>query len=80
MQCVFCNGNVKEQFVTFTYENEGNFVFVENVPAHVCTRCGEITYSPETTDELLRIVKQRSAPSRKKEVPVYDFALNMAII
>jgi len=61
-------------------EDDGNFVFVENVPAYVCIRCGENTYSPETTDELLRIVKQRSAPSRKTVVPVYDFALNLGVM
>ena len=80
MQCVFCNGKVEERLVTFTYEDNGNFVFVENVPAYVCTRCGENTYSPETTDELLRIVKQRSTPSRNTVVPVYDFALNLGVM
>ena len=79
MQCVFCNGKVEERLVTFTYEDDGNFVFIENVPAYVCIRCGENTYSPETTDELLRIVKQRSTPSRKTVVPVYDFALNLVV-
>ena len=79
MQCVFCNGKVEGRLVTFTYEDDDNFVFVENVPGYVCIRCGENTYAPETTDELLRIVKQRSSPSRKTEVPVYDFAMNLGV-
>ncbi|MGB9887119.1 MAG: YgiT-type zinc finger protein [Moorellales bacterium] len=47
---------------------------VENVPAEVCTRCGERTYSTEVTDELLRFARREFKPVRKVTVPVFDFA------
>ncbi len=76
MQCALCNGKVEFHLVTFTYEDNGNFIFIENVPAYTCSRCGGNTYTPDITDIILRIAKQRTEPSRKQVVPVYDFGLN----
>jgi len=73
MRCVFCGGETRKKCVTFSYEEEGKYFFVENVPAEVCERCGEKTYSPEVTDELLKFAKEQFAPVKKVEVPVFDF-------
>lgn len=45
MKCVFCGGKVGKKVVTFSYEKEGKYLLVENVPAEVCIKCGEKTYS-----------------------------------
>jgi HTH-type transcriptional regulator / antitoxin MqsA len=74
MRCVFCGGETKKMSVTFSYEEEDKYFLVENVPAEVCERCGEKTYSPEVTDELLKFAKKQFRPVRKVEVPVFDFA------
>ena len=75
-KCVFCGGRVEKKSVTFTYEAAGNFLFVEHVPAEVCTKCGEKTYSPEVTDELLKFAKKKTKPAKILNVPVFDFASN----
>jgi len=59
--------------VTFSYEEEGRYFFVEHVPAEVCEQCGEKTYSPEVTDELLKFAKEQIAPVKIVEVRVFDF-------
>ena len=74
MKCVFCGGKVEERLVTFTYGEDDKYLFVENVPAEVCTKCGEKIYSPEVTDELLRFARDRFKPMKTIEVPVFDFA------
>jgi YgiT-type zinc finger domain-containing protein len=74
MRCVFCGGETKKMTVTFSYEEEGKHFLVENVPAEVCERCREKTYTPEVTDELLKFAKEQFRPARKVEVPVFDFA------
>ena len=38
MKCVFCGGTTEELVVTFTYEEEGKHLLVENVPARICTK------------------------------------------
>jgi YgiT-type zinc finger domain-containing protein len=74
MKCVFCGGETKSKLVTFSYEEENRYFFVENVPAEVCERCGEKTYSPDVTDELLKFAKDMFKPVKRLDVPVFDFA------
>jgi YgiT-type zinc finger domain-containing protein len=74
MKCVFCGGETKRMLVTFSYEEENRYFLVEHVPAEVCDRCGEKTYSPNVTDELLKFAKDKFKPVKKREVPVFDFA------
>lgn len=74
MKCVFCGGSVEERKVTFSYEEDDKYLLVENVPAAVCTKCGEKTYSPEVTDELLRFASDDLKPVKIIKVPVFDFA------
>jgi len=73
MKCVFCGGKLKKKNVTFTYEDEDKHLFVENVPAEVCTSCGEKTYSPSVTDDLLRFARNEFQPARTIEVPIFNF-------
>ena len=74
MKCVFCGGMLEEKVVTFTYEEEDKYLFVEHVPALVCSKCGERIYSPEVTDKLLKFAKDEFMPVKTIEVPVFDFA------
>ena len=74
MKCVFCGGETKKMLVTFSYEEGDKYFLVEHVPAEVCERCGENTYSPDVTDELLKFAKDKCKPIKKLEVPVFDFA------
>jgi YgiT-type zinc finger domain-containing protein len=74
MKCAFCGGDAKEDLVTFSYEEGDRCLLVEHVPAQVCTRCGEKTFSPEVTDQLMRFAKNEFKPRRTIQVPVFDFA------
>jgi HTH-type transcriptional regulator / antitoxin MqsA len=74
MKCVFCGGKVEKKLVTFSYDEDDKHLLVEHVPAEICENCGEKTYSPEVTDELLRFAKYESKPVKILEVPVFDFA------
>jgi HTH-type transcriptional regulator / antitoxin MqsA len=73
MKCIFCGCKVEKRNVTFHYEDNNKYLFVENVPAEVCTSCGEKTYSSDVTDKLLKYSKEQSKPSKTIEVPVYSF-------
>jgi len=74
MKCVFCGGKVEKKKVTFVYENDDKCLFVENVPAEVCIKCGEKIFTPKVTDELLEFAKYKSKPVKTIKVPVFDFA------
>ncbi len=73
-KCVFCGGKVSEEQVTFVYDDDDKYFFVEHVPAEVCTKCGERTYSPEVTEDILKFAKRKVKPAKTVKVPVFDFA------
>lgn len=80
MKCVFCGGRLKRASVTFTYEEHDRYMFVEHVPAEVCEHCGEKLYSPDVTDTLLALAKQKKVvPLRVVSVPVYDYAAMLSV-
>ncbi len=60
--------------VTFVYDEDERYLIVEHVPADVCTDCGEKTFSPDVTNELLKLAKERSNALKTINVPVFDFA------
>ena len=74
MKCVFCGGRLENRIVRFSYEEDDKYLFVENVPAEVCTKCWEKTYSPEVTDQLLRFAKDDVRLTKILKVPVFNFA------
>ena len=74
-KCVFCGGKAVNKKVTFVYESDERFFFVKHVPAEVCTKCGEKTYTPKVTDELLKYAKEESKPAKIVKVPVFNFAV-----
>ena len=74
-KCVFCGGKVVNEKVTFVYESDDRFFFVKHVPAEVCTKCGEKTYTPKVTEELLKYAKKETKSAKIARVPVFNFAV-----
>lgn len=74
MKCIFCGGETIAKKTSFVYEGDDEYLVIENVPAEICMKCGEKTYSPEVTDELLGFSKKRFEPVKTIEVPVFDYA------
>jgi hypothetical protein len=62
-----------EQTVTYTLEVEGRFVIIEQVPARVSLQTGERFFSPETVEQLQKIIWEQRVPSRVIETPVFEF-------
>ena len=62
-----------DQRVTYALEVNGKFIIVENVPARVCLETGERFFSPETTEQLQRIIWEQRIPDRVVATPVFEF-------
>ena len=73
-KCNVCGSTAaKNEFVSEVFTIDNRRVLVENIPAQVCERCGEATFSRETTEKIRRLVHGESRPS--KTVPLDVFAL-----
>ena len=71
--CHVCgNTTAKSEFVSEVFIIEGRRVLVEHIPAQVCERCGEATFSRETTEQVRHLV--HSAPPART-VPLEVFAM-----
>jgi HTH-type transcriptional regulator / antitoxin MqsA len=73
VNCLFCNRQLFSKNVTFVYEHGDDLFLIRDVPAEVCTACGERTYAPEITDEIMRFARRRFEPVQQIEVPVFDY-------
>jgi HTH-type transcriptional regulator/antitoxin MqsA len=72
-KCHVCGGMAaKSEFVSEVFMIDGRRVLVERIPAQVCERCGEATFSRETTEKVRRLVHD-ARPA--KTVPLDVFAL-----
>ena len=40
-QCEFCEGEMEQRRVLARFRFKGQTIYVENVPAWVCNKCGE---------------------------------------
>jgi YgiT-type zinc finger domain-containing protein len=60
--------------ITYVQEIEGRVVIVENVPAQVCSQCGERLLTPETVRRIQHLVWDAPKAPKTAEVPVYDLA------
>ncbi len=63
----------KPEFVSEVFTLEGRCVMVEHIPAQVCERCGEATFSRETTEKIRKLVHGGGQPL--KTVPLNVFEL-----
>ena len=69
------NETFTDELVTYTFEVEGRFVMVENVPARVCRETGERLFDAETVEHVYQLVWGKELqPKRIVQTPVYEYA------
>lgn len=74
-RCHVCgNTSAKSDLVNEVLTVEGRRVLVEQIPAQVCERCGEATFSRETTERIRRLVHGAGQPVRTVPLDVFAFA------
>ena len=72
-KCHVCGGTAaRNEFVSEVFTFDERRVLVEHIPAQVCERCGESTFSRETAEEIRRLVHEQPAA---KTISLDVFAL-----
>lgn len=70
--CAVCGGELKVTTITHEEKRGSDIYLFQNVPAKVCTACGEIWIDEEVLQQIDRLI-ETGVPVRKVETPVYDF-------
>jgi YgiT-type zinc finger domain-containing protein len=74
-RCHVCgNTSAKPGFVSEVFTIDGRRVLVERIPAQICERCGEATFSRETTERIRRLVHGEGQPSKTVRLDVFALA------
>ena len=63
MNCFLCKGDMEDRLATHTVDFEKCIVIVKNVPAMVCSQCGEVWYSGTVAKQLEKIVEAITSSS-----------------
>ena len=73
--CVVCSADESlTELVDEVFKVDGRYVLVGDVPATVCRRCGERSFSRETTEKVRLLVHGQAAAARSVPLQVYEFA------
>ena len=73
--CSICGAREgREEFVEEVFRIDGKYVLVDHIPACVCTRCGEETFSRETTERVRLLVHGKAKPTKSIALNVFEFA------
>jgi YgiT-type zinc finger domain-containing protein len=67
-----CPGEYEARTVVHTVRHRGQLVVIENVPAEVCTVCGDVLFTPETVRRIEALLQSRPQPVGS--VPLYEYA------
>lgn len=41
MKCLLCKGEMERGMVNYTVDRKGYHLFIDKIPAYVCSQCGE---------------------------------------
>ena len=71
-RCAVCGGELQATTITHEEKRDSNICLFQNVPAKVCTACGEIWIDEEVLQQIDQLI-ETGVPVRKVDTPVYDF-------
>ncbi|HAN76095.1 MAG TPA: YgiT-type zinc finger domain-containing protein [Planktothrix sp. UBA10369] len=73
-QCHICSATESHtEQVNEVFKINGKFYLVEEIPAQVCSRCGAVTFSRETTEKIREMLHGKSQPVKSINVDVFAY-------
>ena len=72
--CIVCSADQSlTELVEEVFRVDGRYVLVGDVPATVCQRCGERSFSRETTEKVRLLVHEQATAAKSVPLHVYEF-------
>ena len=73
--CSACGaGEGRGEAVDEVFNVDGEYVLVARVPSTVCQKCGERSFSRETTEKVRLLVHKQGKSPRSVPLHVYEYA------
>jgi len=77
-RCEFCEGEMEQRLILARFRYKGQTIYVENVPAWVCGKCGEEYFDAPVYKNLEEIAKRRERIQRVISFPLAEFDRDVA--
>ena len=52
MRCLLCKGEMEKSTVSYVVNRKGYHIYVESIPAFVCSQCGERYFDEKEVDAI----------------------------
>lgn len=73
-KCHVCSSEESQvKYVSEIFQIDGKFHLVENIPATVCSRCGEEIFSREVTESIRSMLYGKLEPIKSISVDVFSY-------
>ncbi|MDM8526948.1 type II toxin-antitoxin system MqsA family antitoxin [Anaerolineales bacterium HSG24] len=77
-KCEFCIGVMKQGRILARFRFRNEIIYIENVPAWVCNRCGEQYFDAPIYKRLELIAQHREMIQRSISFPLAEFDMALA--
>lgn len=57
MKCLMCKGEMEKSAVSYTIDRKGYHLYIEKIPAYVCSQCGERYFEEKETVAIQSMIK-----------------------
>ncbi len=61
MKCLHCQGELQRSKATYTVNRRGYHIILDNVPAWVCSQCGEPLFDEKQVNAIQQIIRKMDA-------------------
>jgi YgiT-type zinc finger domain-containing protein len=61
MKCLHCHGELQRGKTTYTANRRGYHLIIDDVPAWICSQCGEPLFDEKQVDAIQQIIRKIDA-------------------
>ena len=78
-RCYFCGGKLESRITLLPFVVKDNVVIVKNIPADVCSQCGEAVMSSNVAKKVDHLLKQAQHSGFEMSIVAYPLpAMDLA--
>ena len=67
MECMYCKGEVKQGATLFHIDRKGMHIRLDDIPAWVCSQCGESYFEEAEVNSMQALVETTSSSSHSAQ-------------
>ncbi len=75
--CEYCEGKVEHRQIRARFHFKGDVIYINNVPAWVCSRCGEQYFDAPVYKRLEEIARHRDHIEKKISFPLAEYEMTI---